>query len=202
MFQFRKLVAATAVFAAAMSSANANLILNGGFEEGSPFTNSNWQIGSLGSSYWDALIGSSFEARHSGRRGFSVNFDNTWWIEQSFITQANSNYALDFWLRRVVSNAPHQFTVSVDGIPLISLSNTGDFDYTNYLLLFTANDELTTLRFTFQNDVVFSNPGFWHLDDVQVDALVPEPNVWGLLVVGGLAGYSIRLNRRRIYTNF
>jgi hypothetical protein len=110
-------------------------------------------------------------------------------ILQALTTVAGQSYNITFWLAQPpqslpngqpVDPTPNDFSVSWGGNLLLSLVNSGSFDYTEYTYAETASTSSTVLQFN-----GFSQTAF-RLDDVSVTEAqaVPEPATMLLLGIG------------------
>lgn len=184
-----------------MSVAQANLINNGDFETGD-FTG--WtQFDNTG------FTGVDSNANSGSFGAFFGPQSSTGGIYQSFATTIGATYTLDFWYSRDELTPHGSSTNSID-VALIDGSILGsqtsvfgntDLDGSGFgwtalsqqlgTYTFTANSALTFLQFTFRDDA-----SFYHLDDVSVNALVPEPGTLALLAIG-MAGLGARRSLRK-----
>jgi hypothetical protein len=170
----RRLIGITALLGCA-SSAQANLITNGGFEAQSDPTQG-WSLsGNTVFVYFDGV------APRSGAVGasFGAAPDDPTWLAQSVNTTAGNTYALSFWLQNGAAatvDQPNFFELNWDGgAAELLISNADAFSYQAYRFEFTA------LRFGFGN---FAS--FWDFDDVAVNR-VSLPSSLLLLSAGLLA---------------
>ncbi len=176
------------VLCAAAPSTFANLVSNPGFETGD-FTA--WtQSGDT------TFTGVDDSNPHSGTfAAFFGPFFSNGFISQDLATMAGGSYDLSFWLTDD-STGPDHFEVSWNGVVIFSLDSPGAFDYTQFTFNgLAAPTSSTPLQFGF-----FNEPGFWHLDDVSVEASsagVPEAlsTFWVVLPFAGMIG--AQLLRRR-----
>lgn len=173
--------------AALAPEAQANLIVNGGFET-APDTA--WSTFGL-----FASIMNSVSDAHSGSyyAGFG-DFSSAGTFSQALATTIGTSYDLSFWLKDFAASGTRTFEVSVDNFASTLLSLTsGTNVYTQYNFSFTASSPSTTLIFRGRNDAAS-----WLLDDVVVEASTgpaptPEPATLALFALGAA---GLRLSRK------
>lgn len=183
------------------TSANANLIVNGGFEdfgagERTAFANTNnanmigWTSNGDFFEVWDTFGRSSFE----GFQHLELNSNGTgpWSIWQSFSATADEAYVLSFAAAKRTSGA-ESFVVSMfsdAGEAFSQLIQLPSQDWTEYSFIFKANANLMTLRFTSVSpEGTVGN----FIDGVSVS--VSEPSMIALL---GLALFGLGARRKLI----
>jgi hypothetical protein len=179
--------------AATTTPAQANLVLNPGFETGD-FTN--WTTTPRPSG------GSSFgvdSASHSGDFAAyfnalyntpdkNVGFDT---ISQTLSTTPGALYDMSFWLSDGFGNPPEEFRVFFGGTLVEDIGAEG-FPYTQYTLTGLAGTGSSTVL-----EIQGYNQAAFHVDDISVtEAAVPEPGTW---LASGLVAVvlAVRLFRRR-----
>lgn len=201
------------VLAFSAVEANANLIVNGGFED--PVTTDFTTIpaGSPLLTGWTITAGSVDvispvnQPVFAGNQALDLDGDSPGTIEQAFATVVGGDYLLTF------AYANNAFAGASSASANVSLSGAGssdllsedithsgstvdDMNYTLFSFNFTANSTTTLLRFT-SLDPATSNGGVI-LDAVSVTAsAVPEPSALCLLGVGA-AILAFRPRRRRL----
>lgn len=172
----------------AAPAANAQLVVNGGFETG---TFSGWtQSGNTG---FTAVVNSPV---HSGTYAASFGpVGSLGYISQNVATIAGNLYAITFWLANE-GGTTTEFAAFWDGGLLDHEVNAPTHGYTQYTYNMTASTNSTQLKFGFRQD-----PSFMQIDDIAVQDLgassVPEPGnvamLAGLLAPGAL--YLVRRKR-------
>jgi hypothetical protein len=165
--------------------ADANLVINGGFETGD-FTA--WTV--AGDTRFDSIT-SIPEFVHSGDYAAQVAGQGRFtWLWQDIATTVGATYHVSYWLK-ADGLKPNVASVTFGEQMLFYEADVDAFPYTKYSFDVQATDTVSTLEFDFQDDL-----GYFHLDDVSVTA-VPEPSALALLAAAaiGLLGYA---RRRRI----
>lgn len=185
-------LAVTFITAFPAVSAQANLIVNGGFETGD---SSGWSVTLVGSStatvisssppYYSAYEGTKQIALSTSRGTFGSN------IYQDISTTAGSNYEISFAVRPSGSFGS-TFGVSIDGSQLGSWQGSDAIfanssvppvlDYHPFSLSFNAVNAVTRVSFGWVD-----NQASWYLDKVAVTASassVPLPAAFWLLGSG------------------
>ena len=75
---------------------------------------------------------------------------------------------------------------------LFTATNSSVFGFTTFSTTAVATGATTDLSFTFRQD-----PSFFRLDNISVNAAVPEPGTWAMMLIGfGAMGVSMRRRRR------
>lgn len=181
---------AVAASGAALSTpaAAVELVTNGGFESA---------VELEGWSHTDHHLHtfSGTQDPHTGNydAAFGAGTDNEDTLSQTLATTSGQSYDFSFWLKNV--GAPAFFSAAFGGTTLLTLTPTASFDYTRYSYRVTATSDATDITFRGSNP-----PDHLHLDDVSVTVAggVPEPGVWGMMIVGfGTAGVAARTRRSR-----
>jgi hypothetical protein len=182
MKSLAKLVAAAAMVLSFAGAANANLVVNGGFET----SNLTGWSGTPGS------VTSIPDYVHSGIYGLAfgaVGFNAP--ISQTLTTVAGVTYEIDFWYN-INAGTPNAVTMSFDGVQLFNGTNLPIGDWTHVSFTATATSSSTVLLFGLRQDPAFSG-----LDDISVNAVaaVPEPATWAMMILG-FAGVGFMAYRR------
>jgi hypothetical protein len=148
-----------------------SIVQNGGFETGD-FTG--WTLvgdGLVGSMIYNAVIylgyfpdivHSGFYGAFMGEGGYAAT------LSQNLVTQPGTWYQLSFWLANPVAGTNQLFSVSWNGISLLSLTNPPAFDWTNFTQAVYAPGTNAALSFAVEND-----PNYFGLDEVSVTAVPP-----------------------------
>lgn len=158
--QFSKKMALTLVLVLGSGLANANLILNGGFEDNSVNDNSwRWFISSDVNSWngsnieiWDSLNRvHAFEGENHAELNAHPHTGNVFKIFQTFATNIGSQYDFGF-AYRARRNNNEAFRVDIDsGTSNVFTDLINDHvtsGWSTYSNVFTATDTSTTLTFT------------------------------------------------------
>ncbi len=178
-----KLLIALALLAGAADTANAaELIVNGGFEDGDF---SGWtRFGAKGFS------GVSTVNPSEGDYAAYFSPNSVGGISQSFVTLTGKIYRISFDLKHEVAAAVpvNSFSYSWGGSVVNNFVNFANFPYTH--IGFTRiGGGVKTLAFSFRD----ARPTQFFLDNVSVTGSVPEPEAWAMLIMGfGLAGVALR----------
>ena len=156
--------------------ANGQLLNNGGFF----FSLDGWELGgNTGFSGIDFLSSDGDTAVFFGATGSPTL------LAQEVETFAGERYLLEFDLLGGAS-AGAEFSVSWNGTTLLALGDTGiENEYRHYQVELDGADGLSRLEFALRND-----PGYWHLDGVQLGQLVEFVSVPDFQFTSGAVGFS------------
>jgi len=202
-----------AVAALATTAANANLLVNGSFEDGNFNAPGNatmsLPIGSTAMTGWTTFNDTLSWIGTGNPWGLTANdgarfLDLTelspgapfGGIRQTVATTAGASYALSFDLgSSTFWGRPDSITASAAGTSATFTSplTGGNNDWQRVTMTFTAAAESTTVQLL--GSAAFNYIG---VDNVSLDlvaAPVPEPETWGLML-GGLAAVGAVLKRR------
>jgi hypothetical protein len=193
------------------ASANANLIVNGGFEDsptgsalggggGWKYYDANDVPGWSGSNLelWGTLGIKSYEGDYHAElnsHGQNQN-DGAWSISQTFDTITGQSYDLFFAYGARLADAGgsiESFSVQVDGLYYV-LDDHVVGDWNTYSDSFIADGNTATLTFSSISQKRWTYGNF--LDDVRVSA-VPEPSALALLALG-FVGLGVSRKKSKI----
>lgn len=204
---------ASAIALAAGSASAANLIVNGGFNVGGTLNGSFQTVGNFDSTtisgwtvfgsvdwitgYWQSSDGDGFSIDMDGlARGF---------VHQDISTVVGQRYNLTFDISGNPDAGPDTDFLSValfgaagPGVPnfltsysVTSANNHGAMNWSRRSYAFTASAPSVTISFASANSNLCCYGAA--IDNVAVNAAVPEPATWGMMVLGfGAAGSMIR----------
>jgi hypothetical protein len=176
-------VSAAALMLAASAQA-APLVTNGGFETGD-FTG--WTL--VGNTI-DNFVGT--DNPHSGSYAADLGeIGSDAVLSQTLATTSGTEYDLTFWIENN-GGTPNNFSASLGGQTLLTLTNAHGFSYTEYSYDVTATSNSTALVFDIRQD-----PSYFHLDDVSVVALAATPLPATLPLFAGGLGLFGYLSRRK-----
>ena len=201
--KLRNLLISTALLATA-TTASANLIVNGSFEDNT-VSNGNWSW--FNSSVVNGWEGSNIEIWHNlngisavdGVQIAELNADGpnsgAWSIFQDFSTVIGQVYDVSFSYRARTGSttaSSEAFIFSVGSL-LKTVDDHTTAGWSLFQSSFTATSAVTQLRFTSLNSGTYGNL----LDNVVVNAKksVPESNPLALFAIGALGLLLIRKHR-------
>lgn len=187
-----------ALLGASTVTANANLVVNPGFETGNF---SGWTVNDPDNF---TGVGSDAAFAHSGTHyAFLGAHPDTGSLSQNLATMTGASYTLSFFLANDITvnqnlSPSTEFDVYFGGTLLLSLMDPPAMDYTQYTFgNLVASGPSTTLEFRYMH-----GNDFFRLDDVSVNPSgVPDSGstVWLALPIFaglGLLGYRARLTTR------
>ena len=204
---FSALISASILGLSLSTSANANLLVNGSFED----QTDNGEGGGTGWSYyaansvpgwdgsnielWTGLTPSAFEGSYHAELNAHPQTSGAWSIYQTFTTIIGQTYDVFFAYsaRNGTSSASdEEFNVTVASNTW-TLNNHVVGSWSTFSQSFIANDTTTTLTFTSVVPLNGTEGNF--IDDVRVN--VPEPSAVALLGLGLLGlGVARKRNKR------
>ncbi len=164
---------------------NNNLVNNGSFETGDF---SSWTVS--GDPTFTGVCDAStcpgaFAPFDGNFAGYFGPVGDTASISQMIPTTPGDEYSLSFYLANPEGGTPNYFAVTF-GNSTFSFTNFGvAFSWQQFTMTTVATGTETPLQFSFQND-----PGYWFLDNVQVQqgaGTVPEPSTFAMFGSGALA---------------
>lgn len=190
------------------AGANANLIVNGGFEEPA-VTPGNWDYFSSGDvAGWD---GSNIEIWNNytyqgvtvtaaeGEQHAEINAhpdSGNFTISQSFSTQVGQSYDVSFSYRARANNSESfEFGLSDTGgaFSSVVLDDHTTSAWSVYEDSFVANDTTSSVWFSSITDGTIGN----FIDDVSVTSSVPSPGTLVMMMIGLLGLGAARRQARR-----
>lgn len=204
MRQVNLLFATAALLALASSTQAAELIANGGFENGAYTVALNDRVpvdwtpntAFANDTHYAAVY---TDVPHSGTNYLVIGNNDDQPVDslsQSFSDVAGATYTASYWAFVGRAGDPNAFlSVSIDGAPLSTLDDTvNSYQLNTFTFIGTGHDTLAISART--------NPNVWHVDDVSVLGAapggVPEPTSWALMLVGfGGLGAALRGSRRK-----
>lgn len=177
--------AAAAALTLSIPASAAELVTNGGFENGSF---GGWTQG--GNTGFTGVGTGPFAARTGTFGAFFGPVGSIGTLSQTLATVVGQVYNVRAWVRHD-GGTPNSFSASFGGQNFSGITNGPGFPFSQIGGFFTATSANTVLTFSFRQD-----PAFYALDDVSVDGAlgaVPEPTTWMMLILGfGLIGFSMR----------
>jgi choice-of-anchor C domain-containing protein len=182
------------------TAAHATIVINGSFEQG-PATVGNFRTYSTGSTAitgWRVTGGSvdligNYWTSSDGARSLDMSGNAPGTIVQTLSTVAGQRYRLSF----DVSSNPDQaslktmkvFFGSATPLNIVSPPVSRPLNWVTHSQIFTADSASTQLKF----QSTFGGPWGVALDNVAVNAVVPEPATWAMLIAGfGFVGAALR----------
>jgi len=186
-------VLATGITIVFATSAKANLVANGGFENGD-FTG--WTLG--GNTGFTGVSG-NFDGVAPNSGSYQAYFGavgSTGYITQTISTTPGGSYSLDFWIANFGGTPSYVNAlwndVQVISTPILPLVNSSSFPYTEYTSTVTATTTTSSIELVFQQ-----NPSYFLLDDVSVTP-VPEASscLAGALLLIPLGMSALRILRK------
>lgn len=205
----KRMLLAAALSASIASSANAALVINGGFEDG-PATGGTFTTlfaGDTSITGWEVTAGSidyigGYWQAAGGTHSIDLAGVSLGTISQTISTIAGQWYEVSFFVSKNPDGGADERTgtVSFDGtiLPFAYSAPTSlaDMNWVEYTYQFLATDSSTILSFAADPTAgCCYGPA---LDEVAV-AAVPEPSTWAMLLLGfGAVGYGLRRRRSQL----
>ena len=192
MIRTRFAVAALAV-ALVTQGASAQLVTNGGFENGGDPPNG-WSL-TPGACYTSAYNSHP----HTGTYALTSGpVSGTCTVSQSIATTPGAQYTFSFWLAQFEFDTPNSFDARWNGVSVYSLVDAPAFDYFKQTFAVVATGASTNIEFVIRHDSYY-----YYVDDVSVERMeagplstVPEPSTYALLAAGLLGIVAVRRRRR------
>jgi hypothetical protein len=188
-------LAFVAAFVIAPTQLSANLVVNGGFENGK----TGWSFSTPGTGVFAVEYGQFADSTIAYGGNYALWIGNSQpadSISQTIATTAGTSYTFDFYLRHIQQGGPCEFIAQWGDTAILSLGdqfkNDTDFAWQEYQYTVSATGSSTTI--TFEG---YDGPSWYVLDDVSVEvytpndgsATVPEPSTLAILL--GLGGFGI-----------
>jgi hypothetical protein len=175
----------TLLFVLALSAhcGAAELVTNGGFETGSF---SNWTVTPAAQG---SVLVIDTSTPHAGAydAAFGATRSQDDSISQTLATVPGQSYTFSFWLAHPTGRSTNDFSASWNGNPVLSLTNSLLFPYTQYSFTETAGAGATIISFS-----GLENPAYFYLDDVSVQGPQSVPEPISLFLFGaGLMGMTV-----------
>jgi choice-of-anchor C domain-containing protein len=182
------------------TAAQATIVINGSFEQG-PASVGNFRTYGAGSTAitgWTVTGGSvdligSYWNSSDGARSLDMSGNSPGTIVQTLATVAGQRYRLSFdvssnWDNRSLKTMK-VFFGSATPLNIVSPPVSRPMTWVTHSQIFTADSAATQLKF----QSTFGGPWGVALDNVAVNAVVPEPASWAMLIAGfGLVGAMMR----------
>lgn len=182
------------------TAAQATIVINGSFEQGpaSVGTFRTYGVGSTAITGWTVTSGSvdligSYWNSSDGARSLDMSGNSPGTIVQMLSTVAGQRYRLSFdvssnWDNRSLKTM-NVFFGNATPMNIVSPPVSRPMTWVTHSRIFTADSASTQLRF----QSTFGGPWGVALDNVAVNAVVPEPASWAMLITGfGLIGAIMR----------
>jgi hypothetical protein len=154
------------------SPSRAELVVNGGFEDGN-FTG--WTGGLPDNVVFSGTPGSAYV--HTGDYGVGFGSPRLTTLSQTLTTVAGTTYDVSFWIN---SNglSPNEVQLFWGGTKIFQERDIAADGWTEFSFIETATSNSTVLAFGLEQ-----RSGYSGLDDVSVTA-VPEPATWAMMLLG------------------
>ena len=154
------------------SPSRADIVVNGGFEDGN-FTG--WTGGLPDNVVFSGSPNSAYV--HTGSYGVGFGSNSLTTLSQTLSTVAGTSYDVTFWIN---SNglSPNEVKLSWGGTKIFEEKNIAADGWTEFSFIETATSNSTVLAFGLEQ-----RSGYSGLDDISVTA-VPEPATWAMMLLG------------------
>lgn len=175
-------IAAVAAALCAGSAYGQELLQNGSFESSTnnlDFTG--WTLSNPNDQYAQNIgFDIAFSNNNVGAHANLAGDPGPDTLSQTFNTLAGTTYTFSFFLAHdIFQNADNNFDVLWNGVSVVSFTNLGTQGYVPYSFDLTATGPTSTIAFVYRDA-----DDFFRLDDVSVQAAVPEASTMSYALIG------------------